>query len=132
MIVQRALAAKNLTHARAGCIVASYLKFLPLFLMVIPGMVARILFQDKIGCSTRETCKEICDNEASCTDIAYPLIVIELMPNGLRGLMLACMIAALMSSLTSIFNSSSTIFTMDIWQRFRSKAPQWELLIVGR
>ncbi|CAF0983797.1 unnamed protein product [Adineta ricciae] len=132
VIVQRALAAKNLTHARAGCIVASYLKFLPLFLMIIPGMVARILFQDKIGCSSPQTCKEICGNEASCTDIAYPLIVIELMPNGLRGLMLACMIAALMTSLTSIFNSSSTIFTIDIWQRFRTNAPQWELLIVGR
>ncbi len=111
---------------------ASYLKFLPIFLMVIPGMVARILFQDRIACSTPETCQEICGNQASCTDIAYPLIVIELMPNGLRGLMLACMIAALMSSLTSIFNSSSTIFTIDIWQRFRAKAPQWELLIVGR
>jgi uncharacterized sodium:solute symporter family permease YidK len=95
-------------------------------------MVARILFQDRIACSTPETCQEICGNQASCTDIAYPLIVIELMPNGLRGLMLACMIAALMSSLTSIFNSSSTIFTIDIWQRFRAKAPQWELLIVGR
>ncbi|CAF2951834.1 unnamed protein product [Rotaria sp. Silwood2] len=132
VIVQRALAAKNLTHARAGCIVASYLKFLPLFLMIIPGMVARILFQDEIGCSTPEACDRICGNKASCTDIAYPLIVIKLMPNGLRGLMLACMIAALMSSLTSIFNSSSTIFTIDIWQRFRSKAPQWELLVVGR
>ncbi|CAF4594178.1 unnamed protein product [Rotaria socialis] len=132
VIVQRALAAKNLTHARAGCIVASYLKFLPLFLMIIPGMVARILFQDRIGCSTPQTCKEICGSESSCTDIAYPLIVIELMPRGLRGLMLACMIAALMTSLTSIFNSSSTIFTIDIWQRFRARAPQWELLIVGR
>ncbi|CAF4876525.1 unnamed protein product [Rotaria sp. Silwood1] len=132
VIVQRALAAKNLTHARAGCIVASYLKFLPLFLMIIPGMVARILFPDKIGCSSPQTCKEVCNNEASCTDIAYPLIVIELMPSGLRGLMLACMIAALMTSLTSIFNSSSTIFTIDIWQRFRPRALQWELLIVGR
>ncbi|CAF0903357.1 unnamed protein product [Adineta steineri] len=132
VIVQRAPAAKNLTHARAGCIVASYLKFLPLFLMIIPGMAARILFPDRIACSNPETCKQICGNEASCTDIAYPLIVIELMPNGLRGLMLACMIAALMTSLTSIFNSSSTIFTIDIWQRFRTNAPQWELLIVGR
>ncbi|CAF2678404.1 unnamed protein product [Rotaria sp. Silwood2] len=132
VIVQRALAAKNLTHARAGCIVASYLKFLPLFLMIIPGMVARILFPDKIGCSSPQACKEVCNNEVSCTDIAYPLIVIELMPRGLRGLMLACMIAALMTSLTSIFNSSSTIFTIDVWQRFRSRAPQWELLIVGR
>ncbi|CAF1673683.1 unnamed protein product, partial [Rotaria sp. Silwood1] len=132
VLVQRALAAKNLIHAQAGCIVAGYLKFLPLFIMIIPGMVARILFPDLIGCSTPDSCQEICGNKASCTDIAYPLIVIRLMPNGLRGLMFACMIAALMSSLTSIFNSSSTIFTIDIWQRFRSKAPQWELLIVGR
>ncbi|CAF4384286.1 unnamed protein product, partial [Rotaria sp. Silwood2] len=132
VLVQRALAAKNLTHAQAGCIVAGYLKFLPLFLMIVPGMVARILYPDLIGCSTPDSCQEICGNQASCTDIAYPLIVIRLMPNGLRGLTLACMIAALMSSLTSIFNSSSTIFTLDIWQRFRSKAPQWELLIVGR
>ncbi|CAF3095003.1 unnamed protein product, partial [Rotaria sp. Silwood2] len=132
VLVQRALAAKNLTHAQAGCIVAGYLKFLPLFLMIVPGMVARILYPDLIGCSTPDSCQEICGNQASCTDIAYPLIVIRLMPNGLRGLTLACMIAALMSSLTSIFNSSSTIFTIDIWQRFRSKAPQWELLIVGR
>jgi uncharacterized sodium:solute symporter family permease YidK len=100
--------------------------------MVIPGMAARILFQDRIACSTPQTCKEICGNEASCTDIAYPLIVIELMPNGLRGLMLACMIAALMSSLTSIFNSSAAIFTIDIWQRFRQNAHDWELMIVGR
>jgi Na+/proline symporter len=50
----------------------------------------------------------------------------------IRGLTLACMIAALMSSLTSIFNSSSTIFTIDIWQRFRKNAHDWELMIVGR
>ena len=55
VIVQRALAAKNLTHARAGCIVASYLKFLPLFLMIIPGMVARILFQGSQTVSLRNS-----------------------------------------------------------------------------
>lgn len=51
---------------------------------------------------------------------------------GLRGLMMAVMIAALMSSLTSIFNSSSTIFTMDLWKSFRSRASEWELMLVGR
>lgn len=59
-------------------------------------------------------------------------MVIELMPPGARGLMLAVMMAALMSSLTSIFNSSSTIFTMDIYKRIRTKAKDWELMVVGR
>lgn len=58
--------------------------------------------------------------------------MIELMPPGARGLMLAVMMAALMSSLTSIFNSSSAIFTMDIWRRIRPKSKDWELMIVGR
>ena len=64
--------------------------------------------------------------------MAYPYLVLELMPVGARGLMMAVMIAALMSSLTSIFNSSSTIFTMDIWKRIRPKAADTELMIVGR
>ncbi|CAF3636975.1 unnamed protein product [Rotaria socialis] len=132
VIVQRTLAAKNLSHARAGCLVAGLLKFLPLFLMVFPGMVARILFPDEIGCTDPNTCYQVCHSRNGCNDIAYPLLVIRLMPNAIRGLTLACMIAALMSSLTSIFNSSSTIFTIDIWQRFRKNAHDWELMIVGR
>ncbi|CAF1138164.1 unnamed protein product [Rotaria sp. Silwood1] len=132
VIVQRTLAAKNLSHARAGCLFAGLLKFLPLFLMVFPGMVARILFPDEIGCTDPDTCYQVCHSRNGCNDIAYPLLVIRLMPNAIRGLTLACMIAALMSSLTSIFNSSSTIFTIDIWQRFRKNAPDWELMIVGR
>jgi uncharacterized sodium:solute symporter family permease YidK len=58
--------------------------------------------------------------------------VIDLMPTGARGIMLAVMMAALMSSLTSIFNSSSAIFTMDIWRHIRPKSQDWELMIVGR
>ncbi|GFY70040.1 hypothetical protein TNIN_495471 [Trichonephila inaurata madagascariensis] len=96
VIVQRALSAKDLSHAKGGCILAGYLKLLPLFLFVLPGMAARIL---------------------------YP---------SARGLMISVMLAALMSSLTSIFNSSSTIFTMDIWRRIRKGASETELLIVGR
>ncbi|XP_062887637.1 sodium/glucose cotransporter 2 isoform X2 [Mobula hypostoma] len=96
VIIQRCLAAKNLTQVKAGCVLCGYMKLLPMYLMVLPGMISRIL---------------------------YP---------GLRGLMLAVMLAALMSSLASIFNSSSTLFTMDIWARIRKDASNKELMIVGR
>nr|XP_025950994.1 sodium/glucose cotransporter 5 isoform X4 [Dromaius novaehollandiae] len=96
VIVQRSLSAKSLSHAKAGSILASYLKMLPLFIIIMPGMISRVL---------------------------YP---------GLRGLMIAVMMAALMSSLTSIFNSSSTLFTMDIWRWLRPRAGERELLLVGR
>ncbi|KAM5262386.1 sodium/mannose cotransporter SLC5A10 isoform 2-T2 [Ctenodactylus gundi] len=96
VIVQRSLSARNLNHAKAGSILASYLKMLPMGLMIMPGMISRALFP------------------------------------GLRGLMIAVMMAALMSSLTSIFNSSSTLFTMDIWRRLRPRASERELLLVGR
>jgi len=132
VIVQRTLSAKNISHAKAGCVLASLLKFLPLFLLVFPGMAARVLFKNEVACSEPSKCKDICGSEAGCTNIAYVKLVLELMPRGARGLMLAVMMAALMSSLTSIFNSSSTIFTMDIWTRIRRKPSDTELLVVGR
>ncbi|KAF8768378.1 Sodium/glucose cotransporter 1 like protein [Argiope bruennichi] len=132
VIVQRALSAKDLSHAKGGCILAGYLKLLPLFLLVIPGMAARVLFPNEVACSDPVMCEEICGSKLGCTNIAYPKLVLELMPAGARGLMISTMLAALMSSLTSIFNSSSTIFTMDIWRRFRKQASETELLIVGR
>lgn len=109
------------------------------------------VYLDEIGCSDPDVCNQVCSSRNGCYDIAYPLLVLRLMPHGslfnkhlkkrksvffsflaIRGLTLACMIAALMSSLTSIFNSSSTIFTIDLWQRFRKNAHDWELMIVGR
>uniref|UniRef100_W5LZQ5 Solute carrier family 5 member 1 n=2 Tax=Lepisosteus oculatus TaxID=7918 RepID=W5LZQ5_LEPOC len=96
VIVQRCLSAKNMSHVKAGCILCGYLKLLPMFLMVFPGMTSRIL---------------------------YP---------GLRGLMLSVMLASLMSSLTSIFNSASTLFTMDIYTKVRRRASERELMIAGR
>ncbi|XP_064652316.1 sodium/glucose cotransporter 4-like [Lineus longissimus] len=132
VIVQRALAAKDLSHAKGGTILAGYLKILPLWLLVFPGMIARILFPDEVGCADPAICKALCGKERGCTDIAYPKLVLNLMPDGARGLMLAVMMAALMSSLTSIFNSGSTIFTMDIWRRIRKHASDMELMIVGR
>ncbi|XP_038129071.1 sodium/glucose cotransporter 2 isoform X1 [Cyprinodon tularosa] len=132
VIVQRCLAARSLTHVKAGCIVCGYLKLLPMFLMVFPGMISRILYPDDVGCVVPEICKEVCGTEVGCSNIAYPKLVVTVMPSGLRGLMLAVMLAALMSSLASIFNSSSTLFTMDIWTRIRPQATERELIVIGR
>ncbi|KAM5330657.1 sodium/myo-inositol cotransporter 2 isoform 2-T2 [Glossophaga mutica] len=132
VIVQRSLAAKNLSHAKGGSLMAAYLKVLPLFMMVFPGMISRVLFSDQVACADPEICQKVCGNPSGCSDIAYPKLVLELLPTGLRGLMIAVMVAALMSSLTSIFNSASTIFTMDLWNHVRPRASEKELMIVGR
>ncbi|PVD22368.1 hypothetical protein C0Q70_18178 [Pomacea canaliculata] len=132
VIVQRSLAAKNLTHAKAGSIMAGYLKLTPLFFMIFPGMISRALFPDSVACVDPQACQHFCENAVGCSNIAYPKLVLELLPVGLRGLLMAVMLSAIMSSLTSIFNSSSTLFTMDLWRRLRLTATERELLIVGR
>ncbi|NXC34503.1 SC5AA protein, partial [Campylorhamphus procurvoides] len=132
VIVQRSLSAKSLSHAKAGSILASYLKMLPLFVIIMPGMISRVLYPDSVACVDPEECTRVCGAAVGCSNIAYPKLVVELMPSGLRGLMIAVMMAALMSSLTSIFNSSSTLFTMDIWTKLRPGAGDRELLLVGR
>ncbi|GIY16603.1 hypothetical protein CEXT_309331 [Caerostris extrusa] len=109
MMVQRLLAAKNLSHAQGGT-----------------------LFADEVACAHPDVCMAYCQNAAGCSNVAYPRLVLELMPSGLRGLMMAVMLAALMSDLTSVYNSASTLFTMDIWPQIRKKATVWELMIVGR
>jgi len=132
VIVQRTLGAKNIVHARLGTVMAGFLKLLPLFIMVMPGMIARVLFPDTIACAGPEACKAACGNEYGCSNEAYPQLVLHILPTGLMGLMLAVMVAALMSSLSSAFNSASTIFTMDIYRVVRPKSKSRELLIVGR
>ncbi|XP_072125566.1 sodium/myo-inositol cotransporter 2 isoform X3 [Mobula birostris] len=132
VIVQRSLSAKTLLHAKAGSLFAACLKILPIFIMVIPGMISRVLFTDQVACVDADICQRICGNPTGCSDIAYPKLVMELLPGGLRGLMMSVMVAALMSSLTSIFNSASTLFTMDIWHHLRPHCSEWELMVVGR
>ncbi|XP_068956874.1 solute carrier family 5 member 4-like isoform X2 [Petaurus breviceps papuanus] len=132
VIVQRCLSGKNLSHVKAGCILCGYLKLLPLFVMVMPGMISRVLYPDEIGCVVPSECEKHCGISVGCANMAYPKLVIELMPDGLRGLMLSAVLASLMSSLTSIFNSSSTLFTIDIYTKIRKRASERELLIVGR
>jgi len=132
VIVQRSLASKDMIHAKGATVLAGYLKLLPLWIMVFPGMAARVLFPDEVGCATPEDCMRVCNSRAGCTNLAFVKLVNEKMPVGVRGLMLAVMLAALMSSLTSIFNSSSTIFTLDIYTKIRKGAGEAELLIAGR
>ncbi|XP_014675525.1 PREDICTED: sodium/myo-inositol cotransporter-like [Priapulus caudatus] len=132
MMVQRALAAKSLSHAQGGTLFAGYLKILPIFIMVLPGMISRVLFTDLVACVDPDVCERACGSRTSCSNLAYPLLVFKLMPSGARGVMVAVMLAALISDLTSIFNSSSTLFTIDIYTHIRKKASVKELMIVGR
>lgn len=132
VIVQRLLAAKSISHAKGATLMAGFIKILPLFMMVMPGMISRIKYPDEVACVDRDICYEVCQSYAGCTNIAYPRLVLGIMPEGLRGLMMAVMIAALMSDLDSIFNSASTLFTIDIYKRIRKTASVQELMIVGR
>lgn len=95
-------------------------------------MISRILFADELMCISPEHCKEVCGSAAGCSNVAYPRLVKAVLPVGLRGLMMAVMIAALMSDLDSIFNSASTIFTLDVYKMLRKQVSSRELMIVGR
>lgn len=104
----------------------------PIFLVVFPGMIARILYKDEVACVDPDICDRTCRQKSGCTDFAYPMLVMRLLPQALRGVLLAAVLAALISSLTSIFNSASTLITMDLWRYVRKCAGQIELLVVGR
>lgn len=82
VIVQRTLAAKTMTHAKGGCIMASFLKILPLFIIIFPGMASRVLYTDTVACADPVACEKICGSQAGCTNIAYAELVINLLPQG--------------------------------------------------
>jgi SSS family solute:Na+ symporter len=118
-IVQRCLAARNEKEARRGTIFAAYLKLMPFFIFMIPGLIAYVLHQQgKINMTD--------------SDVAFPTLVKEIMPVGLRGLLAGGLLAALMSSLASVYNACSTLFTMDIYQKIKPEASNQELVRVGR
>ena len=131
-LIQKVLAAKSLSDAQGGTILAGWIKITPIFLIVVPGMISRVLYPDTVSCVDPEICKAFCNNPVSCSNTAYPALVLGILPDGLKGIMVAVMLAALMSDLTSIFNSASTLFTIDIYETLRSSASTKELLLVGR
>jgi SSS family solute:Na+ symporter len=121
-IVQRTLAAPDQTQARRGTIFGAYLKLTPVFLFIIPGMIAYALAKTgRLGAGVLEN-----------SNVAYPLMVRELLPAGIRGLVIGSLLAALMSSLSSVFNSASTLFTMDIYKKVHPSASEHTLVWTGR
>jgi SSS family solute:Na+ symporter len=134
-IVQRALAAPNETQARRGAIFAAFLKLLPVFIFIIPGMICLALaLSGKVPelkqILTEQGGKYVVDRNAA--QAAFPLMVAYVLPAGLRGIVVAGLLAALMSSLSGVFNASSTLFTVDLYQKFKPSASQHELVRVGR
>jgi SSS family solute:Na+ symporter len=132
-IVQRALGAPDERQARRGSICAGFLKLLPVFIFIIPGMITFALAKsgqvqaiqqtllDGQGQPIRDQCQK-----------AFPLLVATVLPVGVRGIVVAGLLAALMSSLAGCFNASSTLFTMDFYSKFRPQASQHRLVWIGR
>jgi SSS family solute:Na+ symporter len=122
-IVQRVLTARNLKEARRGTLFAGYLKLAPVFIFLLPGMIAVALWkQGAPGFEAIET------NPQG----AFPILVSNLLPVGLKGLVLAGMLSALMSALASLFNSTATLFTVDFYKRLRPHSSEKHLVTVGR
>jgi SSS family solute:Na+ symporter len=118
-IVQRALTAKNIKEGRRGTIFGALLKLLPVFLFLIPGIIALTL-------------KMRGELHWDSPDEAFPVLMSNLLPSGLRGLVAAGLLAALMSSLASVFNSCSTLFTVDIYKKLRPNTPEKKLVRTGQ
>lgn len=115
-VVQRALGGKDENHVRSGTILAGFLKVIMIFILVLPGIIAYIYFRDPL-----------------IGDRALPaLISSNLLPSGVKGIVIASLLAALISALASSFNSSSALFTMDFYRQFRPDSTEKELVLVGR
>ncbi len=120
-IVQRTLAAHNIKIGRRGAIFGAYLKLLPILIFLIPGIIAFALSIQN---------PEVFAIEKA--DRAFPMLVKTLLPVGLKGLVAGGLMAALMSSLASVFNSCSTIFTIDIYKKLKPNKSERELLTTGK
>ncbi len=125
-IVQRVLSGKDEREARRGTIFGAYLKLTPVFLFMIPGMIAFALHQ-KTG-----SFLPLMDSGAPNADAAFPTMVAKLLPAGVKGLVVCGILAALMSSLASLFNSSAMLFTIDFYKKYRPNTSESKLLSVGR
>lgn len=125
-IVQRVLSGKNEKEARRGTIFGAYLKLLPVFLFLIPGMIAFAMNSKGITLPNGETFV------LSTPDAAFPTLVATILPAGVKGLVVCGILAALMSSLASLFNSSAMLFTIDFYKRLRPETPEKKLVTIGQ
>jgi SSS family solute:Na+ symporter len=125
-IVQRTLAARSLKDARRGAIFGGLLKVLPVFIFLVPGMIGYALHQKGIIAIPAKA------DGTMDGDMVFPTMVASLLPAGLRGIVVAGLISALMSSLASLFNSCATLFTIDIYEKLRPGKSETHLVAVGR
>ena len=132
-IVQRTLGAPSETEARRGSIFAALLKLLPVFIFIIPGMICFALARSGASETIQQVMiveeGEIVRDEAQK---AFPLLVATVLPTGVRGLVVAGLLAALMSSLAGVFNASATLFTMDFYSRLHPNVSEQRLVWMGR
>lgn len=126
-IVQRVLSGKNQKESRRGTIFGAYLKLLPVFLFLIPGMIAFALHQ-----KTGTFLPMMGDGVTANADAAFPTLVAKLLPAGVKGLVVCGILAALMSSLASLFNSSAMLFTIDFYKRFKPQTSEKKLVVIGQ
>ncbi|MDO5525697.1 MAG: sodium:solute symporter [Prevotella sp.] len=124
-IVQRVLSGKNEKEARRGTIFGAYLKLLPVFLFLIPGMIAFAMSKNGIALNGEVYV-------LPSADAAFPSLVAKLLPAGVKGLVVCGILAALMSSLASLFNSSAMLFTIDFYKRFKPNTPEKQLVTIGQ
>ncbi len=128
-IVQRALSAKDLATARRGALFGGLLKIWPVLIFLIPGLIGWALHQKGIIAIPPKMVDGV---EVIDGDRVFPTLVTALLPVGIRGLIVACLLSALMSSLASLFNSSAALFTVDVYEKIRPGKSQAHLLQVGR
>lgn len=131
-IVQRALGAPNETVARRGAIFASFLKLFPIYLFIIPGMVCYALARSGKVPALSMMIGGDGQPVSAVAQGAFPMMVQYLLPSGLRGLVVAGLLSALMGSLAGVFNACSTLFTVDLYGKWRPTASQHQLVRMGR
>lgn len=133
-MVQRVLGAKDLNHGRWGALFAGLLKLPVIFIMVIPGTIAILLFRevDLSGMNYILPNGEVCQDLNDCPNMTYPLLLFTLLPKGILGLVLAGLLAAMMSSVSATFNSASTLITMDFVRILRPNLTSKQLVRVGQ
>jgi SSS family solute:Na+ symporter len=132
-IVQRMLGAAGLTEARRGTIAAAFLKLLPVFIFIVPGIICFALaVSGKMPFLTEALLDDQGQLVKGNAQQAFPLLVANILPSGIRGLVVAGLLAALMSSLAGVFNASSTLFTMDLYVKFKPGTSEKSLVKVGQ
>lgn len=136
-MVQRVLSAKDLDHGRWGALFAGLLKLPVLFFMVIPGVVAIVLFSSlDIGFLNYyipgESGKVLCESLSDCPNMTYPVLIYKLLPTGILGLVIAGLLAAMSSSISATLNSASTLITMDFTQKLNPNLSSKSLVRAGQ